>query len=190
MPTTNDQPIPRADARRNRERLIAAAAQAFARGDTSVSMDSIAREAGLGSGTLYRHFPTREDLVEEVYRDQVQRQRQAAHDLLAAEPPAEALRAWLQLFADWTAKKVGMSDTLGSIMKAGRLEPSQMRDELVQTLRLFLDAGARTGDLRADVDPADLGALLAGSLLVAGAPEQREQHERMLNVIVDGLLPR
>lgn len=153
-------------------------------------MDSIARHAGVGSGTLYRHFPTREDLVEEVYRDQIGRLRTGARELLGAEPPARALRMWMDLFAEWAATKHGMRDALGAIMASGRIGPGRMRNELVQVLRSFLDAGARAGDLRSDVDPADLGAILAGILTVAGAPDERAQLNRMLAVVVDGLRPR
>jgi AcrR family transcriptional regulator len=187
---THRQPRRRADARRNRERLVAAATQAFASGEHPVSMDSVAKRAGVGSGTLYRHFPTRGDLVQEVYRDQMQRLRVGAHELLKAEPPARALHMWMGLFADWAATKFGMRETLGTIMAVGRIVPSQMRDELVKILRTFLDAGAREGDLRDDVQPTDLGAILAGVLIVAGAPEERAQLDRMLELIVTGLLPR
>lgn len=190
MPPIHRQPKTRADARRNRERLLAAASEAFAEDGAAVSMDAIARRAGVGSGTLYRHFPTLEDLVEEVYRDQLQRLRAGADELLAKEPPARALSMWMVLFADWATTKFGMRETLGTIMAAGRLVPSQMRDDLVEILHAFLDAGSRAGELRADVKAADLGAILAGVLLVAGAPETRPQLERMLAVIVDGLLPR
>lgn len=152
-------------------------------------MDSIAKRAGVGSGTLYRHFPTREDLVEEVYRDQIERLHQGARELLDAEPPARALAMWMSLFADWAATKHGMRDALGAIMTSGRIGSGQMRNELVQVLRAFLDAGTHAGDLRSDVDPADLGAILAGILTVAGAPEQRAQLDRMLAVVMDGLRP-
>jgi AcrR family transcriptional regulator len=190
MPPANHQPKTRADARRNRDRLIAAAAEVFASGEATISMDSIAKQAGVGSGTLYRHFPTREDLVEEVYRDQIGRLHTRARELLGAEPPARALRIWMDLFANWAATKHGMRDALGAIMASGRIGSGQMRSELVQIVRAFIDAGARAGDLRSDVDPADLGAILAGILTVAGAPDQRAQLHRMLEVVLDGLRPR
>ena len=190
MPHADPQPKTRADAQRNRERLIAAATEMFGSGQATISMDSIARHAGVGSGTLYRHFPTREDLVEEVYRDQIGRLRTGAHELLAAEPPARALRMWMDLFADWAATKHGMRDALGAIMASGRIGPGQMRSELVQIVRALIDTGAKAGDLRSDVDPADLGAILAGILTVAGAPDQRAQLNRMLAIVLDGLRPR
>lgn len=153
-------------------------------------MDSIARRAGLGSGTLYRHFPTREDLVEEVYRDQMERLRDGAEELLRCETPAQALRQWMELLAQWAATKHRMRDTLAAAMASGRIARSRMRAELVAILEEFLRAGAGAGDLRADVDPADLGAVLAGTLLVAGDPGDLDQLRRMLALIVEGLLPR
>src|SRR4051812_43213307 len=90
----------RADAQRNREHLIATAAEAFASG-RPISLDAIAKRAGVGNATLYRHFPTREDLVEEVYRDQIRPLRDDALALLAAEPPVRALHAWMLRFAEW-----------------------------------------------------------------------------------------
>ncbi|MFJ9031845.1 TetR/AcrR family transcriptional regulator [Streptomyces sp. NPDC102274] len=178
-----------AEARRNRRNLVAAAARAFASGDRRVPLDAIAKEAGVGIATLYRHFPTREALVEAVYRDQVERLRTGAEELLAAHPPARAMRLWMDLFADWAATKHGMIETLRAIVSSGRLEFDQMRAELVAIVSTFLDAGAAAGDIRSDVDASDVGATLAGILVVAGAPEQRDQAARMLNLLMDGLRP-
>ncbi|MDT0157802.1 TetR/AcrR family transcriptional regulator [Microbacterium sp. ARD32] len=179
---------PRADAQRNRARLVAAATEAFSTAEGPVSMDSIARRAGVGSGTLYRHFATREDLIEEVYRDQIDRLRSGAEELLAAHPPVQALRQWTELLADWAATKHGMHDALAAFMASGRITGSQMRAELVSILRDFLDAGARAGTLKDDVDAADLGALLAGALVVAGDPAERAQLRRMFALIIDGVV--
>ncbi|BDZ39907.1 TetR/AcrR family transcriptional regulator [Microbacterium suwonense] len=183
-------PPARTDARRNRARIVAAATQVFSSTEGPVSMDSIARRAGVGSGTLYRHFPTREDLIEEVYRDQLDRLHSGAQELLRTQSPARALGEWMGLLADWAAAKHGMSDALASAMASGRIAPSAMRSELVQLLTAFLDAGGRTGDLRDDIDPADLGAVLAGALVVAGGAAQRDQLQRMLRIIVEGVLTR
>jgi AcrR family transcriptional regulator len=190
LPPPNPSSPGRSDARRNRQRLIAAAAAAFASGDPAVSMNSIARRAGVGSGTLYRHFPTRDDLVEEVYRDQLQQLQTAARELLTSESPAQALRMWMDVFADWAATKYGMRDALSAITASGRIGSGQMHHEFQLILRLFLEAGVEAGDLRPDIDPLDLGAILAGVLTVAGAPDQRAQLHRMLGVVVDGLRPQ
>jgi AcrR family transcriptional regulator len=178
-----------AEARRNRQNLIAAATRAFASGDERVSLEAIAKDAGVGIGTLYRHFPKREALVEAVYGDQVERLRASARALLAQRPPAEAFRSWMTVFADWAATKHGMADTLLALMSSGRIEPGRMRAQLIEIVSLFLDAGVAVGDLRPDADADDVAAILAGVLVVAGAPSQRAQAARMLNIVLDGLRP-
>jgi AcrR family transcriptional regulator len=154
-----------------------------------VPLEEIAREAGVGIGTLYRHFPTREALVEGVYRDQVDRLRTGADDLLSTHPPARALRLWMDLFAEWAVTKHGMIDTLRATVASGRLESDRMRAELVAIVGTFLDAGAVAGDIRPDADADTVAATLAGILSVAGAAEQREQAARMLELLMDGLRP-
>jgi AcrR family transcriptional regulator len=191
MSTTDSEP-PRArvaEARRNRENLIAVATRVFSLSSERVSLEDIARQAGVGIGTLYRHFPTREALVEAVYHDQEDRLRTGALELLAAHPPAEALRLWMDLFADWAVTKHDMIDTLRVIISSGRLEFAQMRAELVAVVRLFLDAGIIEGDIRPDADAETIAATLAGILTVAGESEQRDQAARMLSLLVDGLRP-
>jgi AcrR family transcriptional regulator len=188
-----DSSPPRAravEARRNRQTLIRVATQAFASNSSPVSLAAIAAESGVGIGTLYRHFPTRQALVEAVYHDQVGRLRTGAQDLLSHHPPALAFRLWMDLFCDWAATKHGMIDTLRMAVTAGTIGMVDMRDELTAVVRTFLDAGAAAGDLRRDVDAADVSAILAGVLAVAGAPEQRDQTQRMLDLIADGLRPR
>jgi AcrR family transcriptional regulator len=178
-----------AEARRNRQNLIAAATRAFASGDEHVSLEAIAADAGVGIGTLYRHFPKREALVEAVYEDQVERLSASARELLAQHPPAEAFRSWMTVFMDWAATKHGMIDTLRALMSSGRIEHGRMRAQLIEIVSLFLDAGGAAGDLRSDVAAADVAATLAGVLAVAGAPGQRAQASRMLNLVLDGLRP-
>lgn len=178
-----------AEARRNRQNLIAAATRAFASGDEQVPLEAIAKDAGVGIGTLYRHFPKREALVEAVYEDQVERLGASARELLAQHPPAQAFRAWMTVFIDWAATKHGMIDTLRALMSSGRIEHGQMRAQLIAVVSLFLNAGDVAGDLRPDVSAADVAATLAGVLAVAGAPDQRAQAARMLNLVVDGLRP-
>ncbi|MFI6427780.1 TetR/AcrR family transcriptional regulator [Promicromonospora sp. NPDC050880] len=179
----------RADAQRNREQLIATAAEAFASGH-AVSLDAIAKRAGVGNATLYRHFPTREDLVEEVYRDQIRPLREEARTLLAAEPPAQSLHAWMLRFADWAGERRGICEALVAMSATGRFGTGPVCDEVQQILAMMLEAGAATGELRGDIDPVEVGEILAGVLSVAGAPEQRPRLNRMLGVVVDGLRPR
>ncbi len=178
----------RSDAARNRQALLTAAARAFSAGD-EVSMRAIAREAGVGVGTLYRHFPTRESLVDAVYSDQVQRLVEGARDLLLTCPPAAALRAWMDLFADWVATKQGMLDTLLAMVDAGQIAHAQSRDELLEAITSILRAGAAAGDLRDDVSADDVAASLTGILTVTSSPAQRPQAQRLLDLLMDGLRP-
>jgi AcrR family transcriptional regulator len=176
----------RADARRNRERLLEAALRAFSSGE-EVSLETIARQAGVGIGTLYRHFPNREALVEAVYRGELARLRDTAGELLASRAPDAALRVWMNGFADYVTAKRGMAETLRSIAATGAISPAQTQQTLTATVKGLLDAGAAAGTLRDDVAAADVLASLTGIFLIAGTPRQREQAGRLLDLLMDGL---
>jgi AcrR family transcriptional regulator len=178
-----------AEAQRNRARLVEAATKLFASADASVALEAVAREAGVGIGTLYRHFPTREMLVEAVYRDQIQKLDGTARELLRQHPPATALRLWMDAFLGWAVTKHGMVDALRAVVSSGRIGPNEMRGELESVVSVFLAKGAEVGDIRSDVDAADVAATLAGVLAVASAPNQRAQAGRMLDLIASGLRP-
>jgi AcrR family transcriptional regulator len=180
----------RADAARNRDTLLAAATRAFASAEAEPSMRAIAREAGVGIATLYRRFPTRETLVDAVYQDQVKRLTLGAGELLERYPPAEALRRWMDLFADWLATKHGMLDTLLAMIESGEIALAHTRTELLDAITTILDAGRAAGDLRADITAEDIGASLIGIFTVAGKPGQQAQADRLLNLLMDGLGPR
>jgi AcrR family transcriptional regulator len=177
----------RSDAVRNRDAVLSAATRVFAASDSEPSIRAIAREAGVGIATLYRHFPTREALVDAVYQDQVQRLTVGARKLLATHPPADALRRWMDLFGNWLATKHGMTDTLRTMIDAGDITLAHTRGELLAAITTILDAGAAAGDLRADTDADDVAASLLGIFTVAGKPAQRA---RLLDLLLDGLRPR
>ncbi|MDI9887511.1 TetR/AcrR family transcriptional regulator [Streptomyces sp. HNM0645] len=179
----------RIDAQRNRQHLIATATEAFASGQ-AISLDAIAKRAGVGNATLYRHFPTREDLIEEVYRDQIRPLRDDALFLLETERPAQALHAWMRRFAEWAGERRSVCDALVAMSASGRFGTGPVCDQIQQVLGMMLKAGAEAGELRSDIDPVDVGSILAGVLSVAGAPEQRTQLDRMLKVVIDGLTYR
>ena len=176
----------RADAQRNRDRLLEVAAHAFAAGG-NVTLEAVAREAGVGIGTLYRHFPTREALVEAAYRNEMARLCDAAADLLRAEPPDAALRTWMDRFVDYMTTKRGMADALRAVVASGGNPYAHSRDRMTEALGLLLRAGAGAGTLRGDAEPADVLAGLSGVSLVAGEPAQRAQAGRLLDLLVDGL---
>jgi AcrR family transcriptional regulator len=152
-------------------------------------MRAIAREAGVGIATLYRHFPTRESLVDAVYQDQVQRLTVGARELLEQLPPAKAMRRWMDLFGEWLATKHGMLDTLLAMVESGEIASDQTRTELLEAVTTILDAGIAAGDLRADVSAEDIAASLIGIFTVAGKRENQAQANRLLNLLMDGLRP-
>lgn len=175
----------RSDARRNRERLLAAATAAFtAANGAPVSLESIARDAGVGIGTLYRHFPSREALIEAVYRAELTEVAAAAEKLLKRHPPRTALRRWMDRYAGFVATKRGMAESLHAIFDSGALAPTQTRDSMVGAVEMLLRAGADDGTLRADVPADDVVSSLIGIFLASGSPEQTG---RMLDLLVAGL---
>ncbi|PRY22849.1 TetR/AcrR family transcriptional regulator [Pseudosporangium ferrugineum] len=178
---------PRSDASRNREQLLAVATRTFAASGTEPSMRAIAHEAGVGIATLYRHFPTRESLVDAVYQDQVQRLTDGARELLAELPPHEALRRWAELFGDWIATKNGMLDTLLAMIESGEIAHAHTQAQLFEAIDAILAAGRATGDLRADVTAEDIAAGLIGIFTVAHPHDHRARAARLLTITMDGL---
>ncbi len=177
----------RADARRNRDRLLEVAVRAFSQEGPDVPLDSIARSAGLGIGTLYRHFPTREALVEAAYRTELDRLCDAAPVLLAELPPEQALRAWMDRFVDYMTTKRGMADALKALIASGGNPYAHSRDRMLAAVDSLLTAGVAAGTLRPDVVAADVLAGLSGVTLAAGG---RDQAGRLLDLLADALRPR
>ncbi|AKS34264.1 TetR/AcrR family transcriptional regulator [Mycolicibacterium goodii] len=180
----------RSDAARNRQALIEVATKLFANadGDEEPSLRLIAREAGVGVGTLFRHFPTREALVEAVYQDQVRRLTEGADRLLAEHTPAVAMRRWMDLFNDWLATKNGMLDTLRAMISNNRLGSGHTRTELLAAVDKILTAGRATGDIDAHISSEDVAAGLIGIFTVAPIPGNRDQATRLLDIFMKGLL--
>ncbi|MBM9506595.1 TetR/AcrR family transcriptional regulator [Actinacidiphila acididurans] len=187
--TEGETRAPRADAARNRDQLLAVATRVFVSADAEPSMRAIAREAGVGIATLYRHFPTRESLVDAVYRDQVVRLTTGARELLGRLPPAAAMRHWMDLFGDWIATKNGMLDTLLAMIESGEIAHAQTRTELLTAITTILDAGRAAGDLRTDVTAEDIAASLIGIFTVAPRTEHEAKASRLLNLLMDALGP-
>ncbi|NUR97226.1 MAG: TetR/AcrR family transcriptional regulator [Kribbellaceae bacterium] len=178
---------PRSDATRNRRQLLDVATRMFASASAEPSMRAIATEAGVGIATLYRHFPTRESLVDAVYQDQVARLTTGAHELLARLDPPAALRRWMDLFGDWIATKNGMLDTLLAMVESGEIAHARTRTELLAAIEGILEAGRTSGELRADVPAEDIAAALIGIFTVAGAPKHEAMAARLLDLLMDGL---
>ncbi|MDX3580621.1 TetR/AcrR family transcriptional regulator [Streptomyces europaeiscabiei] len=178
----------RADARRNRERLLEVAGRAFSEVGTDASLEAIAKDAGVGIGTLYRHFPTREALIEAAYRNELARVCDSATELLAQLPPDQAMRQWMDLFIDYLAVKQGMADALKAVIASGDEDPFAESLERISTaISTLLHAGAEVGVLRSDVDPLDVGFSLGGVLLITSDKGLRDRAGRMLDLLLDGL---
>ncbi|MHA6757181.1 TetR/AcrR family transcriptional regulator [Streptacidiphilus sp. PAMC 29251] len=183
-----DRPL-RADARRNRDRLVAAARAAFAAADDTVPIEDIARAAAVGIATLYRHFPTREALVEAVYAAELDDITNSAATLLDQHQPDAALRAWMGRYAQFTATKRGMIDTLRAGYASGRIATPPVRERLTTAIATILTAGAKAGSLRDDVAPQDVVAMIFGVFLSTAANTTTEQTGRLLDLVVDALHP-
>jgi len=186
-----DQPAhQRTDAVRNRDQLLDVATRVFMSADGEPSLRAIAREAGVGIATLYRHFPTRQSLVDAVYRDHVERLTKGAGDLLAEHSPPVALRRWMDLFGSWVATKHGMLDTLLAMIEAGQIAHLDTQRELLAAIDLLLEAGRAAGEVREDISAEDIAAGLIGLFTAAHPAHQADRANRLLDVLVDGLRPR
>jgi AcrR family transcriptional regulator len=186
-PSADDAERPlRSDARRNRDKIVAVARTAFTVADDTVPLEGIAREAGVGIGTLYRHFPTREALVEAVYAAELDDVTDSAPAMLGEFPPDVALRAWLDRYAQFFVVKRGMINTLRAGWSAGRITP-RTRERINAVVTMFLSAGARSGSLRADVQADDVTAMLLGIFLSTAPNDTPEQTGRLLDLLVDAV---
>jgi AcrR family transcriptional regulator len=177
----------RADAQRNRDRLLAAAVRAFSTAWPGATLEAIAKDAGVGIGTLYRHFPTREALVEAAYRNELARLCDAVGDLLAEDPADVALRTWMDRYVDYMVTKRGMADALRAVIASGGNPYNESRARLTTAIQTLLTAGVQGGVLRSDIEALDVFTALSGITLAVGAPEHRQQAGRQLDLLMDAL---
>jgi AcrR family transcriptional regulator len=180
--------LPRADAQRNRENLLAAALKLFTASKEEVTLSAVAEAAGVGIGTLYRHFPTRDALLEAVYRNEVARLADAAPKLLAKMPPLAALEEWLRRYAALIAAKRGLSQALKAIFEPGSETTAYSRELMTRALTVLLAATAESGAVRGDADPQDVLLAVAASVWVsADNKDWKERTTRVLRLVLDGL---
>lgn len=179
---------PRTDALRNRERILEVAKRAFTRHGADASLDDIAKQAGVGAGTLYRHFPTRDALIEAVYRSEVEKLAAAARGF-AAMPPIEALQAWLLLFVDYIAAKHIIAPALNSV--AGG--PSRLYEgsrSLVQgTIEELVRRAKKSGHVRRDIDSSDLLRAVIGVSYVGFGGDWQQSARRLVEILIAGSRP-
>jgi AcrR family transcriptional regulator len=189
MPVQDQPRRLRADAERNRARLLDAARAAFASGQVPVTLEQIARDADVGIGTLYRHFPTREALVEALYRQELADLCASAGDLLATLPPELALRTWMDRFAGYVRAKREMADALRAVFAAGAVTVSEAREQLTAAVQTILDAGIAAGTLRDDVRADDIVATIVGMFTATSLAGGQEQLERMFDLLMNAVRP-
>lgn len=185
-PEPEVEPRRRKDALENRERLLTAAVAEFTR-DANASLDGIAKAAGVGIGTLYRHFPTRETLIEEAYRNELTKLTEAAPELLREHGPDVALREMMNRFIDYMGVKRGMADALRAVVAGGGNPYNQSRARLTESMALLLEAGQKSGIFRTDVSADDIMSM-SGMFLNIG--DDVAKARRLATVMVDGLQAR
>jgi AcrR family transcriptional regulator len=178
---------PRADAERNRNRLIEVAKAAFTDIGPEVSLEEIARIAGVGIGTLYRHFPTRDAVLEAVYRREVQQLAAAAGRLLETQAPVAALRAWMGLFIDYIATKKIIAPALNSLTGGTAALFASSGVLIKSAVTLLVERAVAAGDIRRDVDPIDLLYALVGFANANNGPGWEPSARRLLDILITGL---
>jgi AcrR family transcriptional regulator len=181
---------PRADAIRNRERVLEAAKAVFSAGGPDASLEAVARRAGVGIGTLYRHFPTREALFEAVYRREVQQLSELAESLKSEPDPVDALRRWLRSNVEFVATKKGMSAALALTVQSSSELTAFSFDRLAKAVGALLDRAVAAGEIRSDISPEDLLRALVGMCYLHDQPGWQNSVVRLLDVFVDGLRVR
>ena len=183
---SSDGRKPRADAQRNRERILEVAKQAFTRSGADTSLDDIAKQAGVGPGTLYRHFPTREELLKAVYRNELESLATAAGKFAETMPPVEALRAWLLLFVDAVAAKQIIAPALNTLVGDHKKVFEASYAQIHEALRRLVKRAVKSGDIRKDLDPIDLLRALVGVANVASNPDWQQSARRLVDILLSG----
>jgi AcrR family transcriptional regulator len=181
---------PRADAQRNRVRVLEAAKQAFTRHGGNASLDEIAKDAGVGAGTLYRHFPTRDALIEAVYRTEVEKLAAAEGKFAASLPPLEALRAWMLLFVDYIEAKHIIAPALNTYAGGASKLYESSRAQVSGAIDALVKRAIQSGDIRKDIEPFDLlRALIGVSSSMGSGPDWPQSAKRLVDILITGSRP-
>jgi AcrR family transcriptional regulator len=192
MSKTHSKPSPRkprTDALQNRERLLEVAKEAFTRAGADASLDDIAREAGVGAGTLYRHFPTRDALIEAVYRTEVEKLAAAEKKFSESLPPIEALRAWMLLFVDYIATKHIIAPALNTLVGGASKLYEGSRSQVQGAIDSLVKRAIKSGAIRKDLEPFDLLRALIGVSNVASSPDWQQSAKRLVDILIAGSRP-
>jgi AcrR family transcriptional regulator len=192
MAKKHSQPVPRkprTDAQRNRQRILEVAKEAFTRFGADASLDDIAKEAGVGAGTLYRHFPTRDTLIEAVYRSEVEKLAAAERKFTETMPPIEALRTWMLLFVDHIAAKQIIAPALNSVVGGPSKLFEGSRSLIHGAINSLVKRAIKSGEIRRDLEPFDLLRALIGVSHVASGPGWQQSARRLVDILITGSRP-
>jgi AcrR family transcriptional regulator len=192
MAKKHSQPAPRkprADALRNRERILEIAKEAFTKSGANISLDDVAKQAGIGAGTLYRHFPTRDTLLEAVYRTEVENLAAAEREFAKTMSPVDALQAWMLLFVDYIATKQIIAPALNTLV-GGPSKIFEATSILIKgAIQGLVERAIESGDIRPDLDPMDLLRALVGVSNVASIPDWPQSAKRLVEILIIGSRP-
>lgn len=180
---------PRRDAQQNRGRILELAKEAFTRSGATASLDDIAKQAGVGPGTLYRHFPTRDALLEAVYRTEVEKLAAAERTFAETLPPIEALRAWMLLFVDLIATKRIIAPALNTLAGGPAKVFEASHAQMWDAIRALVKRAIKSGDIRKDLDAIDLLRALIGVANVATTPDWQHSARRLVEILITGSRP-
>ena len=180
---------PRADAERNRDRILEVAKNAFTKFGAEASLDDIAKKASVGAGTLYRHFPSREALIEAVYRTEVEKLAAAEGKFAETMPAIEALRAWMMLFVDYIAAKKIIAPVLNTLLGGASKIFESSHAQIWEAIRSLVKRAIKSGDIRKDLDPLDLLRALIGVSNVATGPDWQQSARRLVDILITGSRP-
>ena len=189
MPTKRSKPAqrkPRADAQRNREHILEVAKVAFTRSGANASLDDIAKEARVGPGTLYRHFPTREELLQAVYRSEIEKLAAAGRKFTQSMSPMEALRAWLLLFVDAIETKQIIAPALNTLIGDHKKVFASSYAKIQEAIDALVKRAIKSGDIRKDLNPMDLLRPLVGVANVSTSPDWRQSARRLVDILITG----
>jgi AcrR family transcriptional regulator len=192
MPKKRAKPAarkPRTDALRNRERILEVAKDAFTRYGANASLDEIAKESGVGAGTLYRHFPTREALIEAVYRTEVEKLAAAERNFAETMAPIDALRAWMLLFVDYIAAKHIIAPALNTYVGGASKLYENSRAQIQGAIEALVKRAIKSGDIRKDLEPFDLLRALIGVSNVSSTPDWQQSAKRLVDILITGSRP-
>jgi len=192
MPPKSTKPAlrkPRVDAERNRVRILEVAKEAFTRSGANASLDDIAKQAHVGPGTLYRHFPSRDALLEAVYRIEVEKLAAAQRELAETLPPLEALRAWMLLFVDYIATKKIIAPALNTLAGGPSRVFEASYSQVWEAIRALVKRAIQNGDMRKDLDPIDLLRALIGVSNVASSTDWQQSARRLVDILIAGSRP-